>query len=156
MIEKIISREVDLKFTDEDEIMKTKRKTSGFFIVEILIVLVIVGILTIALLPNFMTYTKRAKFVDVVNAVAAVKSSVEACALNLGAVTNCLGGTNGVLPDSGVVGNYVATVTTGASGVITGTGTSAVDSATYILTPTYSAGVVTWAASGTCSTLGLC
>ena len=39
--------------------MNTLKKMAGFFIVEILVVLVIVGILVAALLPNLTIYTQR-------------------------------------------------------------------------------------------------
>jgi len=43
------------------------------------------------------------------------------------------------------------------TGVITATGEAAVDSATYILTPTAANNQLSWAVTGTCSdTYGLC
>lgn len=139
--------------------MKANKKSAGFFIIEILIVLVIVGILIIAMMPNFTTYVQRAKFVDVLSAVDAVRPSVDACILNTGSLTNCNAGTNGIPVSPGSAG-YFASYTV-AAGVITGTSTAAfgtnnTTAYTYIITPTQTNGAVTWAASGTCSAAGLC
>ena len=54
---------------------------------------------------------------------------------------------------------YVASLAT-ANGVITATGTAAVDGATYVLTGTAGSGTgntkVTWAETGTCVAAGFC
>lgn len=137
----------------------TKRKASGFFIVEILIVLAIIAILVTALLPNLSTYTKKAKFVDVMSAAEAVKSSVELCMLQdpNNAATNCSGGQNGVPANNANDAGNLSDIST-SGGLITAQGTAAVDSATFTLTPTYNtaSNTITWAKGGTCSTLGLC
>lgn len=144
-----------------------KQKARGFFIVEILIVLVIIGILTIALLPNFSTYTQRAKFIDNINAAAALRSAVDACILQVGtpgaAIVGCGPGSNGV-PTLTYGTTYVNTVaSSNTTGIITAAsqsvfGTNGVTSYTYILTPTYNTnGQVTWTdTAGTCKTAGLC
>lgn len=139
--------------------MKTKRKMSGFFIVEILIVLVIIGILVAALLPNLTTYTQRAKYLDNITAASALKSSVEMCILNLGTATGCTTGTNGI--PTVTYGTTNVNTVAAANGVITATsqaifGSGANTAYTYILTPTYANGNVTWAATGTCVAQGLC
>lgn len=145
--------------------MKNQKKAAGFFIVEVLVVLVIIGILVTALMPNLTTYTQRAKFVDNLSAANAVKASVEGCLLQRdGALTDCSATSYGIPANittgySGTNGN-VAGVSV-ASGVITVTSTAkfgpaATTSYTYILTPTYSNGVVTWVATGTCAVQGLC
>lgn len=164
--------------------MKTNRKQSGFFIVELLIVLVIVGILVLAMLPNLQTYVQRAKFVDNLTAANSLKAAVELCALNAAGdpgvpapvtapnppFASCSGSTpaspTGIPANvANGYGGYVDGLST-AGGIITATSTSAFGppasfSYTYILTPTLTAhGVITWAKSGTCTAdpnaAGLC
>lgn len=146
--------------------MKTKRKASGFFIVEILIVLLIVGILALALLPNLTIYTQKAKYRDDIAAAVALKPAVEFCLIKNASGTTlstlCDGGAEGI--PANVTANYGGYVdaTAVADGVVTVTSTenfgAASDTAyTYILTPTISTnGVITWAASGSCVAEGLC
>lgn len=62
-------------------------------------------------------------------------------------------GSNGVI-DLGATG--VVTSVETVNGVITATGTAAVGSFTYILTPTVINGQVQWASSGTCVANGVC
>jgi type IV pilus assembly protein PilA len=142
--------------------MKTKRKTSGFFIVEILIVLVIIGILVVALIPNLTTYAQRAKFVDVLSAANGVKAAVGGCIVQQGSVsTGCNSGTLGIPASvSSAYGGYANALSV-ASGIITSTSTASFGASgaatyTYILTPTYVGGAVTWAATGSCAANGLC
>ncbi|OGT41272.1 MAG: hypothetical protein A3F13_05425 [Gammaproteobacteria bacterium RIFCSPHIGHO2_12_FULL_40_19] len=144
----------------------TKRKASGFFIVEILIVLAIIAILVTALLPNLSTYTQRAKFADALTVADSLKPSIELCILQNGTAgtnptTACSAGANGVpanvtygTTDSANVASYAIA----AGGGITVTGRSNVQSATYILLPTFQgAGTVVWTdATSSCKTLGLC
>lgn len=153
--------------------MRTRNKKSGFFIVEILIVLLIVGILAVALLPNLSTYVQRAKYSDNISAAAAMKPAVELCILqqgntnlNFGTVPNCT--PPAVNYPNGAVagGSNVNTVTANtANGAITAlsNGVTFPTAPTYILTPTYTAnpgasggGTVSWVAGGTCQAAGLC
>lgn len=147
--------------------MKASKKSSGFFIIEILIVLIIVGILVIAMLPNYTTYTQRAKFVDNINAASAIRPAVDGCILQyyspgaLQTMPNC----NQTVVTSGIpVTTYgtpnVLSVVVAGSGVITATAQAGVfggTAYTYVLTPNYNAnGQVTWVDTGTCKTAGLC
>lgn len=147
--------------------MNTKRKASGFFIVEILIVLVIVGVLVAALMPNLSTYVQRAKYTDVMTAVNAIKPAVELCIINNGGVaTGCISGALGV-PNTVAQGNSASTVVTVASATsVTITGTAITGSGfngeTFILNGTVNGTApdvnVTWAISSTssCKGAGFC
>ena len=156
-----------------------EKKTSGFFIVEILIVLVIIGILTLALLPNLRTYILRAKFSDNIAAGNSRKAVVEVCALKQGLVNgtapaapfnSCVGGANGIPPNVYGYGGYVKTVEVN-QGVIHVISTSVFDGTdvfgfsfgspgntayNYQLTPTATNGIITWQNTGNCRDVGLC
>lgn len=135
-----------------------KRKSNGFTILELLIVVVIIGILSIVAIPTYFTYTNRLYFAEVVQATGPYKLAVENCyqAQGSGAsVTACGNGEHGVPPASGAMGN-VASVTVSAEGVITATGQGKAPADTIILTPKPSNNVLVWDMSGTCVVNGVC
>lgn len=145
--------------------MQTRPGQSGFTLIELLIVVAIIGILAAIAVPQYQTYTKKARFTEVINSTASLKSAVEGCILAGNAPADCGAGENGV-PDTASFAAYanVANLQVDGSGVITATGTAAVDGATFIMTPrnndntaaAAAGGPVTWAKTGTCYTLGLC
>ena len=136
--------------------MRNRSGQSGFTLIELLIVVAIIGILAAIAVPQYQTYTKKAKFAEVVQAVDAAKTSVGACVIALNTATGCTAGSNGVPADiADAAGAYVGAITI-SDGLISGTGTTAVDSLTYKLQAATSAGGVTWTKSGTCVAAGLC
>ncbi len=141
-----------------------KKVQQGFTLIELMIVVAIIGILAAVAIPAYSNYTKKAKFTEVINAVAPIKQAIDECVqsqgLAAGAVTGCAAGSNGVPTAMPAGTGYVFSIgLTTDSGVITAKATAALDAAqpTYILTPTVDAnGAVQWASGGTCKTSGLC
>ena len=136
-----------------------KKTQKGFTLIELMIVVAIVGILAAVALPAYQNYSSRAKFTEVINATAGVKSAVESCALRKGALTACGTATDDevdAVQDGAAGGDYVASVTVAANGTITATGASGIAS-TYILVPTLTNGQILWGdTTGTCVANGLC
>lgn len=130
-----------------------KKVQQGFTLIELMIVVAIIGILAAVAIPNYQNYTKKAKFTEVTQATQALKTAVEICAQDLGTVTGCSGGSNGIPADiASAVSQYVASIAT-TNGVITATAvsTNGLNSETYILTPTFDAAKgISWTTGGTC------
>lgn len=138
----------------------SNNKQLGFTLIELMIVIAIIGILASVALPAYQTYTKKAKFSEVVLAGSNVKSAVDVCFQTRGnqLLANCADFANlGVNAADITVGQYVASGSVGAGAVITITGAASVDSETYILKPGVSGGSLTWSDStSSCIAAGLC
>lgn len=134
------------------------KKQSGFTLIELMIVVAIIGILAAIAVPQYQTYTKKAKFAEVVNASSSRKSFVEVCLQDptLG-YTDCVSGKNGVPVDDKTGFGNVKSIEVGGNAVITVTAAAALGSETYTLTPNLDANKnVTWTQGGSCKTAGLC
>ncbi len=137
--------------------MQVRSGQSGFTLIELLIVVAIIGILAAIAVPQYQTYTKKAKFTEVINSTASLKTAIEGCLIAGNAAADCEAGENGVPTNSFAAFGHVTGLAVGNNAVITATGSSSVDDATFTLTPTKTAaGAVTWAKGGTCLTTGLC
>ncbi|MBL0550614.1 prepilin-type N-terminal cleavage/methylation domain-containing protein [Aeromonas caviae] len=125
------------------------KRQSGFTLIELMIVVAIVAILAAIALPAYQSYTKKAKFSEVISATGAAKTAFEVCAQTTG--TGC--DTAAAAAISGYPRGFVQSV--GVSGsVITATGTSEA-SGTYTLTGTVQSNKqVTWVKA--CTPADLC
>lgn len=132
----------------------------GFTLIELMIVIAIIGILAAIALPAYQTYTKKARFSEVVLAASSIKGAIDTCyqTRGEGALANCDTAEKvGADLDGAAAGSEVLSVgITPTTAVVTATGESTVDDVTYILTPTPADGSLTWADSGTCIAAGLC
>ena len=137
--------------------MNTAQK--GFTLIELMIVIAIIGILAAIAIPAYQTYTKKARFSEVVLAASSVKGNVDVCFQTRGAgdLTKCsTAGQVGANLAGASAGTNVASVAIITGSAVSATGTGAVDSATYVLTPTASNGTLIWAQTGTCIEKGVC
>lgn len=137
-------------------------RQGGFTLIELMIVVAIVAILAAVALPAYQTYTKRAKFTEVIAATGSAKTAYEVCVQAGG--TNCATKAQTVA-SAGVDTALVAsvTVTAVASGAtITALAKNAKGFAgteNFIMQGTEDNGRVIWeqpASSSTCINDGLC
>lgn len=85
----------------------------GFTLIELMIVVAIIGILAAIAIPAYQTYTKKAKFSEVVLATAGVKAAIDVCAQTNNGLVLCDGTPAGDPNVAKALGQVVAQSSTG-------------------------------------------
>lgn len=143
------------------------RKQTGFTLIELMIVISIIGILAAVAVPQYMTYTSRTKFAEVISAVTRYKTAISVCAQTNGGIDasgECTSFETNGIPSAPAPGNYLASITMGVTApgkafiqanAKTGNG---LNGETYILNGDYADGRIVWSkdSASTCSTSGFC
>lgn len=148
------------------------KKQSGFTLIELMIVVAIVAILAAIALPAYQTYTKKARFTEVVSATGPYKTAIEVCVQTYGVssatdlTSTTITGTGHSCVEAGQNGipaaitsgtGNVGSVSISNAGVITAVGSGSAGTANFTLTPTVqSDSHINWTRSGSCMTDGSC
>lgn len=133
-----------------------KKVQQGFTLIELMIVVAIIGILAAIAIPAYQDYTIRSQVSEGLSLASGSKVAVAEFFQNNGTLPTS--NTEAGVPAAGTIqGNYVASVTIGAGGVITAAFSNTapqdahdnINGASLTLTPnTAQAGAMAWDCSG--------
>ena len=136
---------------------KNIKAGNGFTLIEMMIVIAIIGILSAIAVPQYTSYTKRAKFADLIQRTATLKSAIHLCVQDINTLTGCGNGLNGVPEDITTPDKYLASMTS-MNGLIEITATAEIDNGILRLEPSFDPlqNQLSWVVAGNCLTKNLC
>lgn len=127
-------------------------RIQGFSLIELMVVVAIISLLCLMALPNYRTYTERARFAELITTAQVYETAV-ALALQTGTDLNTLeAGSHGIPPEPPPTQNLASLSV--HKGIITATSTQAAGAATLILSPNDDG--TEFHISGSCLSLGFC
>lgn len=140
--------------------IKLNKRAQGFTLIELMIVVAIIGILAAIALPAYQDYTKKSKFAEVTTAVGAARTQVAICYQELGTLTGCTSGSNGLTAAVTAGTGHLASLSV-TNGTITAQSSTETDSTTLTATPSVTnadgdAIPMEWTVTGGCITNGWC
>lgn len=131
---------------------KHQTTEAGFSLLEMLLVVALIGVIAAYAVPTYQSYLQNTRFMEVVQQTQAVRLSQAACMLQAGTDLSACDAYDELAVNAPAATDNTASVAiTSSTGVLTGTGTSAAGSYTYILTPSFNdQNQLQYAVSGTC------